>query len=51
MICGCEGFNVIEEYGKSQEDWLRQFLDLPHGIPSHDTFNDVINRFDPHEFG
>ncbi|MCG3469210.1 ISAs1 family transposase [Xenorhabdus bovienii] len=51
VICGCEGFNAIEEYGKSKEDWFRQFLDLPNGIPSHDTFNDVINRLDPQEFG
>ncbi|AYA41049.1 ISAs1 family transposase [Xenorhabdus nematophila] len=51
VICGCEGFNAIEEYGKSKEDWFRQFLDLPNGIPSHDTFNDVINRLDPQECG
>ncbi|MDC9606890.1 ISAs1 family transposase [Xenorhabdus griffiniae] len=51
VICGYESFNAIEEYGKSKEDWFRQFLDLPNGIPSHDTFNDVINRLDPQEFG
>ncbi|MCB4427117.1 ISAs1 family transposase, partial [Xenorhabdus nematophila] len=51
VICGCESFNAIEEYGKSKEDGFRQFLDLPNGIPSHDTFNDVINRLDPLEFG
>uniref|UniRef100_UPI0018AFEB50 transposase family protein n=1 Tax=Xenorhabdus bovienii TaxID=40576 RepID=UPI0018AFEB50 len=32
VICGCEDFNAIEEYGKSKEDWFRQFLDLPNGI-------------------
>ncbi|WP_245737452.1 ISAs1 family transposase [Xenorhabdus japonica] len=51
VICGCESFNAIEEYGKSKEDWFRQFLELPNGIPSHDTFNDVINRLNPQEFG
>ncbi|WP_232370281.1 ISAs1 family transposase [Xenorhabdus lircayensis] len=51
VICGCESFNAIEEYGKSKEDWFRQFLDLPNGIPRHDTFNDVINRLNPQEFG
>ncbi|WP_281244129.1 transposase family protein [Xenorhabdus japonica] len=35
---------------KPKEDWFRQFLDLPNGIPSHDIFNDVINRLDSHEF-
>jgi hypothetical protein len=28
----------IAEFGQSREDWLREFLELPHGIPSHDTF-------------
>lgn len=51
MLLGCEGFNAIEEYGKSKEDWFRQFLDLHNGIPSHDTFNDVINRLDPQAAG
>ncbi|MDC9588535.1 transposase family protein [Xenorhabdus sp. XENO-10] len=32
VICGCESFNEIGEYGKSKEDWFRQFLDLPNGI-------------------
>ncbi|WP_340619089.1 ISAs1 family transposase, partial [Xenorhabdus entomophaga] len=50
VLCGCEGFNAIEEYGKSKEAWFRQFLELPNGIPSHDTFHDVINRLDPQEF-
>ncbi|CDH24418.1 ISAs1 family transposase [Xenorhabdus bovienii] len=51
VICGCESFNAIEEYGKPKEDWFRQFLELPNGIPSYDTFNDVINRLNPQEFG
>ncbi|PHM22692.1 hypothetical protein Xehl_03459 [Xenorhabdus ehlersii] len=50
IICGYENFNDIEEYGKTKEDWFRQFLALPNGIPSHDTFNDVLNRLNPHEF-
>ncbi len=50
ILCGCENFNDIEEYGKTKEDWFRQFLALPNGIPSHDTFNDVLNRLNPHEF-
>ncbi|GHV41789.1 hypothetical protein FACS1894179_10200 [Bacteroidia bacterium] len=38
IICGAEGWNEIEEFGKSKEDWLKTFLRLPGGIPSHDTF-------------
>jgi len=50
IICGCDNFQAIEEYGNAKIDWLKQFLDLPHGIPSHDTFNDVLNRINPTEF-
>ena len=47
IICGCDDFNSMEEYGKSKIKWFRKFLDLKHGIPSHDTFNDVLNRLTP----
>ena len=50
IICGCDDFSAIEEYGKSKLSWFEQFLDLPHGIPSHDTFQDVLNRLKPAEF-
>jgi predicted transposase YbfD/YdcC len=50
IICGCDDFCSIEEYGKSKIEWFKQFLDLPNGIPSHDTFNDVLNRLKPSEF-
>jgi hypothetical protein len=50
IISGCEDFNAIEMYGKSKLDWFKTFLDLPNGIPSHDTFNDVLNRLKPTEF-
>jgi len=50
VICGCDDFSAIAEYGKSKKDWFKQFLDLPHGIPSHDTFQDVLNRLRPSEF-
>jgi hypothetical protein len=35
VVCGAESWNEIEEFGLSNEDWFREFLDLPHGIPSH----------------
>jgi predicted transposase YbfD/YdcC len=50
IICGCDDFCAIEEYGKSKIDWFKSFLDLKHGIPSHDTFSDVLNRVKPKEF-
>ena len=50
IISGCDDFNAIEEYGKSKIKWFRKFLDLKNGIPSHDTFNDVLNRLNPSEF-
>jgi predicted transposase YbfD/YdcC len=50
VICGAETWNDIENYGKSKELWLRQYLQLPHGIPSHDTFNRFFSALDPDEF-
>ena len=50
IISGCDNFNAMEEYAKSKIKWFRKFLDLTYGIPSHDTFNDVLNRLNPHEF-
>jgi predicted transposase YbfD/YdcC len=49
-ICGAEHFTEMEEWGEATEDWLRTFLQLPNGIPSHDTFGNVFARLDPSEF-
>ncbi|GHV33703.1 hypothetical protein FACS1894187_02710 [Synergistales bacterium] len=49
-IGGAEGFNDIELYGRMKETWFRTFLDLPNGIPSHDTFNRVFSLLLPEEF-
>ena len=46
-ICGAEKWDDIESFGKSKESWLRRFLRLPHGIPSHDTIARVFSRLDP----
>lgn len=50
IIAGCNDFASISEYGKSKRRWFDRFLDLTHGIPSRDTFNDVFNRLNPEEF-
>jgi predicted transposase YbfD/YdcC len=49
-ICGADGWTEIEEFGAAKEAWLRTFLDLPNGIPSHDTFGRVFARLDPEQF-
>ena len=50
VLCGAEGWEDIEEYGEAQAEWFQQVLDVPHGIPSHDTFRRVLARLDPDEF-
>src|SRR5690606_23488927 len=44
VICGAESWNSIEEFGKTKIDFLRTFLKLPNGIPSHDTINRVFSN-------
>lgn len=46
-LCGADSFTEIAQFGRAREAWLRSFLALPHGIPSHDTFNRVFARIDP----
>ncbi len=41
VICGADSWVCIELFGKSKEEWFRTFLELPNGMPSHDTFGDV----------
>jgi len=49
-ICGAEHFTEMAEWGEANEDWLRSFLELPNGIPSHDTFGDVFAKLDTAQF-
>lgn len=48
MLTGGRSFNDMEDYGEGHAEWLRTFLLLPQGIPSHDTFNRVFAALDSH---
>jgi len=50
VLCGADDFEDIEQYGRQKEDFLRSFLELPGGIPSHDTFNRVFKLMDKNKF-
>ncbi len=50
VLCGAEGWVEIEAFGKTKESWLKTFLDLQGGIPSHDTFGRMFARIDPKQF-
>ena len=50
VICGADGWVEVERFGLCKLQWFRTFLDLPHGIPSHDTFGRVFARLDPDQF-
>jgi predicted transposase YbfD/YdcC len=50
MLCGGEDCSDMAEFGRAKEPYLREFLRLKHGIPSHDTFSRVFRRLDPKPF-
>src|SRR5580698_10610669 len=50
VISGGDGWDDIEQYGKQKLQWLKTFLELPNGIPSHDTFARVFSLVDPEKF-
>jgi predicted transposase YbfD/YdcC len=50
VIAGAEGWKEIAEYGQLKETFFRRFLELPGGIPSHDTFSRVFAKLDPDAF-
>jgi predicted transposase YbfD/YdcC len=49
-ICGAETWEDFELFGYAKRDWFKSFLELPGGIPSHDTFRRVFARLDPSQF-
>ena len=50
VICGADDWVEVELFGQAKEVWLRTILELPNGIPSHDTFGRVFARIDPEQF-
>lgn len=50
VLCGAESYESIELFGKSKETFLKDFLKLPNGIPSHDTIERLFKRLNPEQF-
>ena len=50
VIAGAEGWEDIEEFGRSKHQWLTRYLSLPGGIPSHDTISRVFRALKPQQF-
>lgn len=50
VLCGADSFEEVERFGQAKEGWLKRFLSLPHGIPSHDTINRVFAALDRRAF-
>src|SRR6187431_45057 len=50
MGSGMDDFEDFERFAQEREDWLRQWLKLPHGSPSDDTFRRVFTALDPRAF-
>ena len=50
MIAGANGYRDFERFGNEKLDWLRTFLDLPNGIPSHDSFRYFWRNLEPARF-
>ena len=47
VVCGADSFAAIELFGNAREEWFRTFLDLPNGIPSHDTLGRIFAMLNP----
>jgi predicted transposase YbfD/YdcC len=50
VLCGAETWNDMEDYGNQKTDWLKTIIELPNGVPSHDTFNRFFASIEPEEF-
>lgn len=50
VICGADNWEEVELFGQAKEAWFKTFLELPNGIPSHDTFWRVFAKLNPQQF-
>jgi len=50
VICGADNWEEVQLFGEAKEAWFKTFLQLPNGIPSHDTFWRVFAKLDPEQF-
>lgn len=50
VICGADSWVEVEVFAKSKVEWLKSFLEIPHGIASHDIIGDLFSRLNPDEF-
>ena len=50
VICGADNWVEVSQFGQSRQEWLQTFLELPNGIPSHDTFGRVFGLLDANAF-
>lgn len=50
VICGADSWTEVEQFGRAKKRWFQTFLDLPHGIASHDTFGRVFAALNPEAF-
>ena len=50
VVAGADSWEEVEAFGRAKEEWLKRFLALPNGIPSHDTFYRLFARIDPARF-
>jgi predicted transposase YbfD/YdcC len=50
MVAGAEGWEAIAEFGQAKLEWLRRFVPLKNGVPSHDCIAYVISRLSPKDF-
>lgn len=50
IICGADDWVDVANYGRAKKGWLKTFLELPRGIPSHDTFGRVFSLLRPEQF-